>query len=150
MAGVPITPEIHEKVVSASKTGLTFTEAVMASGYNSRVARSWENRGKVAIARLMEGEDRSSLSMTDRNAADLVDAVEVARSQAKVFLLGLIIQDARTDTNSAKWLLEAQFDVRGKKARSGDQGGRPVGSVSAPDRKVLQTEPPRFRLSRGE
>lgn len=148
-----LNPELNDSIIQIAKTGMSLVDSCIAAGVSRRTALNWQKRAEVAMERVtVGGEAREDLTAADRTYLTLLEDVQEAHAQSKAYLLGILTRAAANDRTSAQWLLERVHEVgptkRTRKTdKTGNTGGRPVGAVSAPDRKQVQAQPPRLRLA---
>jgi hypothetical protein len=135
---------LHEAIVRILRTGCTIETAAEHAGVSKRTLQSWLHKGEDAETRREAGV---KLSAVDDRYLALAQDVRKARSESEVRALATIQRAAADGTwQAAAWYLERAFPERYSSKHKGQNSpGRPVGSVSAPDRAAA---PPKLRMLR--
>jgi hypothetical protein len=129
-----LSPEVREQIGRVLASGCSLEVAAVSVGVSRRTVQSW-----LATGREAEELQRSGvrLSRRQRQCLELLEVERRARADLRVRALTSIQRSALNDNwQAAAWLLERLFpDEYGKQKAGPHPGGRPVGSVSAPDRR---------------
>lgn len=150
-----LTPAVRDELVAGVRSGATYEACAEAVGVAGRTFRRWLERGEDAEAMV---EERGECPRLERPYLDLWQRVREARAAAEIEAVETVKAAARSDWKAAAWYLErVNPEAYGSPRRS--PGGRPRGSVSAPDRKARPGvtaaggrggEPPRLTRPGGE
>ena len=144
-----ISDETRGQILRLLQAGATFEQAAQAAHVSDRTLRRWRQTGREIADKVDAG---TRLTAREQVYLDFLDAVDQAIAQYEVAAVGQIQRaGAEGDWRAVAWLLERRFPDRyllpaGRRDRSGQGMGRPVGATSAPDRKKRGSEPDRIRL----
>lgn len=127
-----LTPAVRESLVKGVRTGATYEACAEAVGIASRTFRRWLERGEDAEAVL---EERGACDRVERPYLQLWQQVREARAAAELEAVEAVKAAARSDWKAAAWYLE-RVNPEAYATPGRNRGGRPRGSVSAPDRKA--------------
>ena len=133
--------EVRDEIARRLSSGCTLEVAAQAVGVNRRTIQTW-----LAVGREARDLDEQGAKLTARQTQclGLLEAEQAARAELRVKALASIQKAALTGTwQAGAWLLERLFpdEFAAQKRSNGGAGGRPLGAVSAPDRKT-----PRLRV----
>lgn len=144
--------DLVERIIGISQTGTDFIDSCLAAGVGASTARRWKAEAEEAIARRDEGQRIQGNQ--DLLQIKVYEGVQEAHAKGKAAVLAVLRRASQDNYQVAEWLAERVYGVaapsRTRKKDESERGpGRPIGAVSAPDRKGAQVSqpPPRLRLA---
>lgn len=138
MTGRPtaLTPEVHDRIVSAVRMGATYALAAMYGGVTYETLNNWRNRGAAELERIEGGKGRK-VRKKEAPFVHFFNAIKEAEGAAAVGWLAKI-EKAASDGNwqAAAWKLERRYPSDyGRKVTelTGEGGGEVVIRVEYDD-----------------
>lgn len=102
-----LTPEVHEAIVQAVRTGMHESHAALYAGILPETYYAWRARGRAALARAMA--DGIDYPPSEEPYVRLVEDVALATGELAAEAHNVIYTAAQRDPHWARWLLERRF-----------------------------------------